>query len=498
MHRRLVAAGKALTVLGLCLASGACSTISVDMPAPPAIPPSFREVPVAAKGPHITNLAQWWKGVPDRALQSLIERGLAQNTDIRIALARVKEARAVVTQAESALYPTLKGFAATGRTQPNLNDSGRAATQIAPGVFLPAIHPPSADVNLIGVAAAWEIDIFGARRSDADAARQAALAYEEKEHGVQLMVTGDIASNYIEARSIEQRQGVLARSLEVARQLERYAQGRFDAGQATRFDIDRARSQVAALAAMQGPLDNLLKTRLRRLAVLTGQTPDSPAALPTPNAAAPADAALIPAELPTVLPADVLERRPDVRGSANQVRALAARLGSAKADLLPHVYLGFLAGDGRVELGNLGPETGRFTAWGVGVQLPIFEGGRIRANIRAADARLEAAGLEYKHTILQALEDVENAYATRRALDDRAASLTRAWKISAEGASNLQRLYEEGRSLLAPVLEAQLGALQYEDELIQAQAARALSTVMLYKAVGGGWQQPGLPGARPQ
>ena len=489
-----------LAALTLCMVLGACSTVSVNMPATPVIPPVFTEVPSANGDSQTpaTNLKQWWQAVPDPTLQTLIEQGLRQNADIRVALARIKEARAVITQAESALYPTLKGFGATGHIKPeDLQGLGMNATPVAPGMVIPPIpqlinNPPSTDMNVFGVAAAWEIDVFGARRSDADAARQVALAYEEKLHGTQLMVVGDIANNYIEARSIEHRLRLLQRSLEIATQLRSYAQGRFDAGQATRFDIDRASSQIDALAAMQAPLNALLKTRLRRLAVLTSQSPDVPLTLPAPTASAPADASVIPVQLPIVLPSDVLEQRPDVRGSANQVRALAAQLGSAKADLLPRFYLGFLAGEGRVELGSLAPSTGRFTAWGAGMQLPIFEGGRIRANIRAADARLEAAGLQYEQIVMHALEDVENAYAIRHSLDARTTLLASALGNATEGARHSQHLYEEGRSVLAPALEAQLLALQREDELVQAQTARALSTVMLYKATGGGWQNASL------
>lgn len=485
-----------LTALCACLALSGCATIAVDMPKAPDTPQTFTQVPSTAVN---TDIAQWWLGVADPTLQRLIEQGLQQNTEVRMALARVKEARAVITQAESALYPTLKGFGATGRIKPDeLRGPGMAATPVLPGVTLPAIpskidDAPSANVSTFGVAAAWEIDVFGARRSDADAARQAALAYEEKQHGAQLMVAGEIANNYIEARSIEHRQRLLRQSLDTARQLQRYAQGRFDAGQATRYDVDRARSQVDALAAMQAPLDTLLSARLRRLAVLTGQAPEALTALPAPTAQAPADATVIPAKLPTVLPSDVLERRPDVRGSANQVRALAARLGSAKADLLPRFYLGFLANDGRIELGDLATTSGRFTSWGAGVQVPLFEGGRIRANIRQADARLEGAGIQYEQAVLTALEDVENAYAARRALDERATLLTSAWKAADDGARHAQRLFDEGRGLLAPALEARLSSLQREDELVQAQTARALSTVMLYKAIGGGWQDISQP-----
>lgn len=475
------------TLLSLSLM--ACTTIKVDMPADVATPKAFDEV---GKSPNANatdqDIAQWWHGIADPTLIQLIDQGLAANADIRMAIARVKEARTVVTMAESALYPTLMAYGATGRQKFNdVSPPSLPALPVPLPVSIPPINVPITSFNGSGFAAAWEVDIFGSRRSDAEAARQAALAYEEKLHGAQMIVAGDIASNYIEARSIERRMNVLERSLGTAQRLQRYAQGRFDAGQANRYDVDRAQAAVEALGAMRAPLQSLLGARLRRLAVLTGQQPEALKALPAPTASAPADGSVIPDQLPGILPSDVLERRPDVRGSANQVRALAARLGSAKAEVLPKFYLGFLSNDGHLEIGNLPSASSSFTAWGAGVKLPIFEGGRIQANIKASDARLEAAAAQYEQAVMSALEDVENAYSARRALDQRAQQLTTAWRTSADGAVHAEKLFNEGTGLLQPVLEAKLGALQREDDLIQAQTARALTTVLLYKAIGGGW-----------
>lgn len=502
--RRLSALVRALALL---LTLGACTTIRVDVPdSGIRTPERFTQVggdSSATAAPDI-DLARWWLNLPDPTLRALIDKGLQANADVRLAAARVREARAVVTQAESALYPTLAALGYAGRTQHNeagvqTPHSVQPPSSIAglPLPPLPAIHLPTPDVPKLpistysgyGFAATWEVDLFGSRRSDAEAARSAALAHTERLHAAQLMVAGDIAGNYIEARSLERRIDVLARTLAEGERLQRYAQGRFDAGQATRYDVDRVSAQVQALRSGTTPLQTLLQSRLRRLAVLTGQAPEPPPSLPAPTATAPADGSAIPARLPTVLPSDVLERRPDVRGAAQLVRARAAQLGSAKADLLPRFYVGFLANDGRIEIGDLGA-SGRFSSWGAGLYLPIFEAGRIRARIRASDAQLDAAVIQHEQAVLTALEDVENAYGTRRALDQRSDQLRAAWQTANQGARHAQRLFDEGNGLLQGAIEARLNALQREDELIQAEAARALVTVALYKAVGGGWSAP--------
>ncbi len=492
-----------LTVGACLLALTACTTIQVDVPDSQVhAPDRFTQVESGntADNPP-ADLARWWRSIPDPTLQALIEKGIAANANVRIAAARVREARAVVTQAESALYPTLAALGYAGRTQQN--EAGvqvPSQVQLPPVAglpALPAINVPTPNVPKLpistysgyGFAATWEVDIFGARRSDAEAARSAALANEERLHGAQLMVAGDIAANYVEARSLERRIGVLQRTIAEGERLQRYARGRFDAGQATRYDVDRVNAQVQSLRSGTAPLQILLQARLRRLAVLTGQTPEQLPQLPAPTTEAPADGSAIPAKLPAVLPSDVLERRPDVRGTAQIVRARAAQLGSAKSDLLPRFYLGFLANDGRIEIGDLGA-SGRFTSWGAGLYLPIFEAGRIRARIRASDAQLEAAVAQHEQTVLTALEDVENAYGTRRALDQRSEQLRAAWQTADTGARHAQRLFDEGNGLLQGAIEARLNALQREDELIQAETARALVTVALYKAVGGGWAAP--------
>lgn len=470
----------AYAVASLC----GCAVVRVDMPAQGVTPPDrFAEAP-AEPGTALPDTARWWRQVPDPTLHALIERGLQANADVRIALARVKEARGVSSQAESALYPTLTGFGGIGRNRQDILPS----TPDGLPVPLPDVRVPISRFDGFGLAAAWEVDLFGRRRSDIDAAREAELAQTERVHGAQLLVAGDIAANYAEARAIEHRLGVLDRVEATLQMLLRYVQGRFNAGQASRADIDRVQSQLASVQGQRAPLQGLLASRLRRLAVLSGQTPDALTALPAPTAAAPADARVIPTALPTVLPSSVLEQRPDVRGTARQVRALAARLGSAKAELLPSFYLGFLNTDGRLSIGdNLGARN-QFTAWGVGMRLPIFEGGRIRARIASADARLEAAAVQHEQAVLTALEDVENAYAMRHALDQRANQLTASLQHGNDAARHAQRLFEQGSTLLQPALEARLAALQREDELIQTQAARARATIAFYQAIGGGWQ----------
>lgn len=487
--RQLIALAALAALAGLT----ACTSVTVAPPAGVAVPAAFSSVPAPASAASAANgdaasatdLARWWLVLNDPTLNQLMATGLQANADIRIAVDRVKEARALLTQAESALYPTVVAGAGVGKSNPN-----QSLPQLALPGGIPLPLPsamPMTSLSTAGFAAAWEVDIFGARRSDAEAAAQAALGYQERQHGAQMLLVSDIASNYFEARSVERRSAVLARSIATAQRLQRYAQGRFDAGQATRADIDRASSLVEELESQRQPLDMLLGVRLRRLAVLTGQVPQALSALPPQTVLL-----RMPAELPPVLPSEVLERRPDVRGSANLVRAQSAKLGSAKAELFPKFTIGFLAQSGHIDISGLPKSSGSGSAWGLGVTLPVFEAGRIRANIAAQDARLDAAAAQYEQAVLSALEDVENAYSAVRALDSRATLLAQSTRSAQDGAAHAGSLFEAGRGVLQTVLEAQLKALQSEDALIQTQTAQAVTTVQLYKAIGGGWT-PGQP-----
>lgn len=216
--------------------------------------------------------------------------------------------------------------------------------------------------------------------------------------------------------------------------------------------------------------------------MLTGRAPQGQAALPPLPAAAG-----IPAAPGGMLPSEVLARRPDVRGRAHEVSAYAARLGSAKAQWLPRFTLNFLLQDGRLDIDGLPALQGTAGLLGIGVTLPIFTAGRIAANVEAADARLQGALARYDQSILDALREVDDAYGMRRGLDEREQLLAQAAATARRNATQAARLYDGGRQTLQDVLEAQLDALRRDDELAQAHTARALVTVKLYQALGGGW-----------
>jgi len=452
----------------------ACTAVRVDVPPAPAAPAAFQQVP-PSDGTQ-ADLARWWQDWQDPDLTSRIDAALRANTDLRVARARVLEARAMAAVADSARYPTVAALAGASRGEGDLRSPSRAPD-----------GSPGLEAYAVGLSAAWEVDIFGRRASDAAAAAALAQAAEEQWRGVRLAIAADVAQNYLEAQGLQRRLALLDRSLVTLGALQRYAEARFRAGQALAYDVERVREQIAARQAERPLLTSQIEVRQRRLAVLEGKAAQSARAAQSAETL-PAPAAFRVPPVPAgELPSAVLERRPDVRATAALLRAQAARLGSAKADLLPRFYLSFIGLDGRIRIDGLPALSGTAGLLSAGVDLPLFNAGRIRSNIAANDARLQAALAEHEKTVLRTLEEVDSAYGVRHGLDQRGQRLEGTLAIAQRNADQAQRLYEGGRRTLQDVLDARIGALQREDEVLQAQTGQALATVQLYRALGGGW-----------
>lgn len=475
----------------------ACTTVRVEMP------PNQMKVPdhfdaVEAPATRGSDLARWWQAFNDPVLTAFIEEGLQHNADVKIALARIQEARAFHGMAESAFFPTLEGGAGASRAR----QTSHLPVNLQPELSLPlpvpvtiGLPPVSQDLRMpLGnttagsLMATWELDLFGARHADADMVQQLVYGAHEQEHGAQLLVAADIASRYFEARGGERRLAVLMQAVQVAERGHLYAQGRFKAGHADASEVDRAEMQWRTAQAQVEPLKALIASHVRRIAVLMGRSPQALSALPS-QAAGPLSATVLP-PLPAVLPGEVLARRPDVRGMARKVLSQVAKVGSAKAELFPKFYLGMGASVGRLHPDHEAGQNFGTQMLGVGMRLPIFEAGRIRQHIAAQEAQLQGLALQYEQTVQGALEDVENVYTAHRAFTDKAQRLTQAAQLAGQIAQRKMALFQSGQELLQVALEAQAMALQKEDEAIQAHVSVDTYTVLLYKALGGGWSEP--------
>ena len=458
----------------------ACQITQVPLNSEISVPQAFDQAQ-AARGS--AEIGQWWRQWNDPVLSSLIEQGLQQSHDIRIAQSRLQEARANTRLADADKGPTvgLSGDARHLHTNSSLSKEARAMLEQMPqAAGLGEKMSGDGNTFTTGFSASWEPDIFGKKRSDADAARYAQMGAQEQVYGAQMLVAGEIAENYFKARAAQARLKTAERTTATLQRMVRYVEGRFQAGHVSAYEVNQARSQFTATQARQSTLSAEYAAYVRSIAVLTGQAPQG---FKLPDSRA--DILAAQADAPSgQTPSGMLERRPDIRAQAAQVNAYAAKLASAKADLLPRFTISFLS-QGTINVDS------DFKSWSnlisAGIQLPIFTNGRIQANIAAADARLQTALLQYDQTVLKALGDVDSAYQTHSALNRQSSLLQTAHQQAAKQASDSEKLFRYGNKTLDEALRAQLGEQEMQDALTQSRLARAQTLVGLYKALGGGW-----------
>jgi len=455
----------------------ACTPTRVSNQVPIDSPAQWQHAP-NAQSAETADLKTWWQGFNDPLLNELIDKALAANYDLKIATARVREANAMVTVAEAALYPSLDFSLSGGREKRIDRIVGVPSGQ---GIKL---ITPTADAVSGGLAARWEIDLFGGRHLEAEAAAAQAEGSQEGLHAAQVGLLAQVATNYLELRGVQQRTGILQKNIELQRERLRTLQAFHKAGLANEADMARQQTLLQGTEATLPLLTNAEKNLIHRLGVLLGEPPESleyrlAVVGPLPKQAP---------TMPGLLPSDLLAQRPDLRLAQTEVSAAAASLGSAQADLYPKLVLSASGGLGALAVGGFPSLAESVYALGSGLSAPIFNAGRIRAHIAAADARLSQVAASYEKTFLLALEDVENAFVAHRSARDRFGQLTEA-EGSAEKAYRLvDAMYQRGAGDYLVVLDAQRSKLAVSDERTKAETEVSVAMVSLYRAFGGGWK----------
>ncbi len=423
------------------------------------------------------DLKEWWKGFRDPLLNNLISQALAANHDLRIAIARVREANAMVTVAESALYPSIDLFSSGGREKRIDRVIG------VPGEHGIELIAPTANAITGGITARWEIDVFGARHLEAESVSAQAAGTEEARYAVQVGVLAQVATNYSELRGIQERTEILRKNIELQREKLRALQSYYHAGLTNETSVSR---QETALHSTESALPVLTAagvTLIHRLGVLLGKPPEKLEKLLVRVTAQPS---VLPA-IPKLLPSGLLLQRPDLRLAQTEVSAAAANLGAVRADLLPKFVLSTSGGFGALAVGGFPSLAESVYALGSGLTAPIFNAGRIRAQITAADARLDEAATKYEKSFLLALEDVENAFVAHTSSVEHREQLSQAETAADKTSQSTEALYQRGANDYLSVLDAQRSKLAISDDRIKAETAVRVSLISLYRAFGGGW-----------
>ncbi|MFV2029509.1 efflux transporter outer membrane subunit [Neisseria sp. S1] len=464
----------------------ACQNTSVPLKSQIEIPQKFDHA-AAAKGS--TEIKQWWRNWHDPVLTALIEQGLTQNHDMRIALSRLNEARAINKMAEADMGPMVGLSGSAGLIRGNADNPLNRDTRALLGRF-PQTSNMADDTQSIqgssltgGFTASWEPDIFGAKRSDADAAGYASIGVQEQVYGAQILLAADIADNYFQARAAQKSMQISQQRITVMQRMLQYVTGRFQSGQQTRYEVGDVESKLTALQARQATIQTEYDTAVRKIAVLIGQTPQQ---FNLPESSIDV-LAIQPAAPSGQTPQGMLGRRPDIRAQEAQVNAYAAKLASAKADLLPRFTINFLGQGGKISVDSDSALKGWGNLLSVGIQVPIFTNGRLKANIAASDARLLAALLQYDQAVLRALGEVDSTYQAKYALSRQSLLLAKAQQQAARQAADAQKLFKYGHKTLDEALKARLMQYEMAENLLHTQVTGAQASINLYKALGGGW-----------
>jgi NodT family efflux transporter outer membrane factor (OMF) lipoprotein len=458
------------------LALGGCTV------GPDYVQPEIETVPDAWNTAATKGLAEgeasiqtWWTVFDDATLTSLIERARTSNLSLREAVWRVEEARA------------LRGIVA-GQKVPQVGVSGDA-TRAEPsqngqlGGVIPDEFFEAQDLYDLGVGANWEIDLWGRIRRQVEAANAEIDASVEDYRDVLVTLFAEVATNYVTVREFQERLRYAHANVEGQENTLRLTQDRFDAGLVSALDVAQAEGNLANTKSLIPTLELQLALALNRLAVLLGS---SPGALDDELS----DEVLIPAEpeaVTTGLPADLLRQRPDIRSAERRLAAQTARVGVATAELYPKFSLSGFLGLQSVEAGDLFSSDSVNWSIGLPIRWRIFEGGALRSQIVAEEARTAQLIASYEQAVLLALEEVEDAMVSYEKEVSRRARLAESVDATQRSLELVLTQYTAGLTDFQNVLDTQRSLLTREDEYAESEGFVIKALVDLYRALGGGW-----------
>jgi multidrug efflux system outer membrane protein len=413
---------------------------------------------------------QFWKQFGDETLNRLISEAMAANHDLRIALARLHEARAARGESRFDFAPTVS--ASGGYTQQRLARSQRIGST-----------PDETDLYDAGFDAFWELDFFGRVRRGFEARNAQVGAAEANLRDAQTIVMAEVARTYLELRGHQSQLDVARRNVANQTDTLKLTNARLDAGQGTELDTSRAQAQLSATLATIAPLETAVARSIHRLSVLTGREPTVLIASLSP----PGELPPLPQIVAVGNPADLLRRRPDIRVAERNLATSTALVGVAVADLFPKVTftgsVGYAAGSADA-LGDLGTRTQLIAP---AISWAALDLGRVRARIAGARARNEASLALYEQTVLRALEETEDALITHARARERLEHIVASERASRTAAQLARVRYDGGMVDFLEVLDAERTLLATEDNLAQSRTATGTSLIAVYKALGRGW-----------
>ncbi|MEO0574222.1 MAG: TolC family protein [Pseudomonadota bacterium] len=421
---------------------------------------------------------QWWTGFADRQLDQLVQKALANNRDLRQAQWRVAEARAAAASANGARLPTLALDARYTRFEQSIESPQAAGPLIEAGIV-----PRDGEFYTTSLLASWELDIFGRLRRQAQASRSRALAATAGADATALQVIAETVSAYNDWTSFALRKQVAEQNVALQTKTLDIVRGKVRVGLARRVDEVRALANLEQLAAQVPLLEAERTAAARRLSVLLGELPG------VTRLRLPENVMSVPSAITVGLPAAMLRRRPDVQVAEFELAAASATTSAAVAAFFPTLALNASGGFEAERTSDLASGPARVVGIVPFVRWPVFQGGRLRAQLNAAKAREKQALARYEQAVLLAIADTETAIAGYAAARASVMHVLRAQGAAAEAELLARRLYDEGLTDFLTLLDAQRQLAQTDDNLIATRASLVLAATRLYKSLGGSWTQ---------
>lgn len=415
---------------------------------------------------------QWWLAFNDSELTALVNEATAANANLAQAAARVKQARAIAGIAEADRIPQVGVNVGAARSKSSPISLGLPqGTAVAPQTLYQA-----------NLSASYEVDLFGRVSSNVSAARGDAAAVEANYRSVLLSLQADVAQTYFRLRATDAELATLNETVGLREKSVHVNQRRYDLGDIGEFDLSRAKTELSTSRAEAIGLQKQRVTTEHALAVLLGK----PAANFTASTNPLNDVAALPL-IPAGLTSSLLERRPDIASAQRSMEATNARIGVARSAMFPALTISAAAGGEASNFADVFKWSSRSWLLGALMSMPLIDGGRHKNDITRSEAALEESVATYRQQVLVAFSDVEDNLAGLRILAGQAGQINEAVVSARRSADLAQKLYDAGRSSYLDLLDAQRNLATVQRSEVQLRGSRAITTVALIRALGGGW-----------
>ncbi|MBU1626353.1 efflux transporter outer membrane subunit [bacterium] len=421
-------------------------------------------------------LIEWWKIFNDPNLDSLIDQALKSNLDLKYATAVIRETREQRLLIISGALPSFNALGSYNRSKrsENITYSG------SQGNFSTGTN----NLFQAGFDANWEFNLFGGTQRALEAANATVQSTEESRNNILISLLSEIARNYFEVKELQLRLDKLDEIINTQNQIWELTQSKYYVGLVSKLDFIRAESDLNTLKSQRPGLEKAMKDGIHRICILLGEKPGT--ALKELESKV-LSCYIVP-EIPVGLPSDLLTRRPDVRRTERDLQAATAKIGVAKSLYFPHLSLTGTFGYQSNDLSKLLEGASKYWSFSPSLLLPIFESGKIRANVKIQEALQEQALITYQNTVLTALEDVENALVAYEKERERNSTLSKTVDAQKTTYDITTGLFESGITDRSEVLRSQMVLYQSQNQLIQSDFNVTLNIVALFKALGGGWE----------